>query len=511
MNSRTATLAILEVGVLAALSCGGALWRIIPPPLTWGIAWNVIGQELVPVTCVVSAFYYTSLYDFRTVRNFAEFCARFPRALNMAVIFSVMIYAVFPYLNPETHGFPVNAGGLTLAILITVLCRCLLYALAQTNVLAERVLILGAGPLAWKIAEEMESASPGADEIIGLVSEGGTPYRQFAVSKRPVLGSLEQLDSIITDVRPDRVIVALTERRGRLPVRVLLDARMKGVLVEDGIEVHERLSGKLAIESLSPSFLIFSKDFKKSRIQTALRGAVSSIVALVGLVLFSPLMAILAYAIKIDSVGPIFFIQERAGIGGRPFRLVKFRTMHPETHAPSAWELDNQYRITRVGRWLRRFRFDELPQFINVLRGDMNLVGPRPHPVSNYQFFLEKIPYYSLRSTVRPGITGWAQVCYAYANNLEEETEKMRYDLFYIKNLSLWLDLRILVGTIRAVLFGKNGEKPLEKPTLQAEKVDNKVVVLKGRGTNSAESAVASSPSGLPRQVDLFEVRRRSA
>jgi lipopolysaccharide/colanic/teichoic acid biosynthesis glycosyltransferase len=281
--------------------------------------------------------------------------------------------------------------------------------------------------------------------------------------------------------------------------------------IEDGIEVHERLSGKLAIESLSPSFLIFSKDFKKSRIQTALRGAVSSIVALVGLVLFSPLMAILAYAIKIDSVGPIFFIQERAGIGGRPFRLVKFRTMHPETHAPSAWELDNQYRITRVGRWLRRFRFDELPQFINVLRGDMNLVGPRPHPVSNYQFFLEKIPYYSLRSTVRPGITGWAQVCYAYANNLEEETEKMRYDLFYIKNLSLWLDLRILVGTIRAVLFGKNGEKPLEKPTLQAEKVDNKVVVLKGRGTNSAESAVASSPSGLPRQVDLFEVRRRSA
>jgi exopolysaccharide biosynthesis polyprenyl glycosylphosphotransferase len=427
------------------------------------------------------------------------------------MIFSVMIYAVFPYLNPETHGFPVYAGGLMLAILITVLCRCLLYALVQTSVLAERVLILGAGPLAWKIAEEMEGASPVADEIIGFVSEGDTPYRQFTMSKRPVLGALEQLDSIITDARPDRIVVALTERRGRLPVRTLLDARMKGILVEDGIEVHERLSGKLAIESLSPSFLIFTKDFKKSRIQTALRRAVSSIVALVGLVIFSPLMAILAYVIKIDSAGPVFFIQERAGIGGCAFRLVKFRTMHPETHAPSAWELDNQHRITRVGRWLRRFRLDELPQFINVLRGDMNLVGPRPHPVSNYQFFLKNIPYYSLRSTVRPGITGWAQVCYAYANNLEEETEKMRYDLFYIKNLSLWLDLRILVGTIKAVLFGKNGEKPLKEPAFDAEKVDNKVVALKGRGIDSAKSAVAPTPSGTPREADLCEVRRRSA
>jgi exopolysaccharide biosynthesis polyprenyl glycosylphosphotransferase len=511
MNSRAATLAILEVGVLVICSCAGALWWKIPTSLTREIAWSVIGQELVPVTCMVSAFYYADLYDFRTVRNFAEFCARFPRALNVAVIFSVMMYAVFPHLNPETHGFPVNTGGLILAILITVLCRCLLYALVQTSALAERVLILGAGPIAWKIAEEMASASPVADEIIGFVSEGDTPYRQFAMSKRPVLGSLEQLDHIITDVRPDRVIVALTERRGRLPVRVLLDARMKGILVEDGIEVHERLSGKLAIESLSPSFLIFSKDFKKSRIQTALRGAVSSIVALVGLVLFSPLMALLASVIKMDSVGPVFFIQERAGIGGRAFRLAKFRTMHPETHAPSAWELDNQYRITRVGKWLRRFRLDELPQFLNVLRGDMNLVGPRPHPVSNYQFFLENIPYYSLRSTVRPGITGWAQICYAYANNLEEETEKMRYDLFYIKNLSLWLDLRILVGTIKAVLFGKNRETLLKEPGFDVKKGDKKVVVLKGRSTDSAQKTVAPSSLGTPRKGDLYEVRRRSA
>jgi lipopolysaccharide/colanic/teichoic acid biosynthesis glycosyltransferase len=129
--------------------------------------------------------------------------------------------------------------------------------------------------------------------------------------------------------------------------------------------------------------------------------------------------------------------------------------MRPDAQASSVWEQDNRYRITRVGKWLRRFRLDELPQFFNVLRGDMNLVGPRPHPVSNYKFFMEHIPYYSLRSAVRPGMTGWAQVRYAYANNLEEETEKMRYDLFYIKNLSLWLDLRIILDTIKRVLFGE--------------------------------------------------------
>lgn len=489
MIARTTALAVLEAGALAILSCAGALWWRMPTSLTWEIALRVIGFELVPVVCVVSVFYSAGLYDLRAVRNVAEFCTRLPRTLNVVVIASVITYAVFPQFNPETHGFPVNAGGLILAILTTIVCRCLLYALVRTSVLAERVLILGTGPLAWKIADEITSASPVADEIIGFVSEGDTPYRQFALSKRPVLGSLEQLHHIVTTVCPDRIIAALAERRGRLPVQVLLDARMKGVVIEDGIEVHERLSGKLAIESLSPSFLIFSKDFKKSRLQTALRCAVSSVVALIGLVIFSPLMAVIAYVIKLDSRGPVFFVQERAGIGGRAFRLVKFRTMHPETHAPSAWELDNQYRITRVGRWLRRFRLDELPQFINVLRGDMNLVGPRPHPVSNYQFFLEKIPYYSLRSTVRPGITGWAQICYAYANNLEEETEKMRYDLFYIKNLSLWLDLRILVGTIKVMLLGKAGVRQVEEAKSGTEKRADKVVALKGRERDSTQSA----------------------
>jgi lipopolysaccharide/colanic/teichoic acid biosynthesis glycosyltransferase len=171
-------------------------------------------------------------------------------------------------------------------------------------------------------------------------------------------------------------------------------------------------------------------------------------------VLLAPLLIAIGLLIKFDSRGPTFFVQERIGRNGIPFNLIKFRTMHPADNRPSEWVQDNEGRITRVGKWLRRFRLDELPQLINVLRGEMNLIGPRPHPTSNQRTFVERIAYYGLRSMVRPGVTGWAQIRYGYANNLEEETEKMRYDLYYIKNQTVWLDIRILVETMLTMLMG---------------------------------------------------------
>ena len=196
------------------------------------------------------------------------------------------------------------------------------------------------------------------------------------------------------------------------------------------------------------------------------------LVAGIGLLVLSPLLAAIALAIRIDSRGPILFVQDRVGRHGRPFRLFKFRTMHVVARSTSEWVRDNGHRITRVGRWLRRFRFDEIPQLLNVLRGDMNLVGPRPHPAVNYPLLATvmrntpesgtDIPFYSLRTLVRPGITGWAQIRYGYANGVEEEVEKLRYDLYYLKHQSVWLDLRILADTIGVVFFGKtfDGTKP---------------------------------------------------
>jgi exopolysaccharide biosynthesis polyprenyl glycosylphosphotransferase len=326
-------------------------------------------------------------------------------------------------------------------------------ALFTRRLFPTRTLIVGTGALARKIVEEISRRQHGPDLIVGIADDVSGPIDPSF--RGVVTGPLARLGALIQEVRPDRIVVALADRRGRLPMRELLDARVRGVAVEDAVDLYERLTGKLAIESLNPSNLIASRDFRKSPRDLA-PGHVASIVgSAIALVMLAPLMALVAVAVKLDSPGPVFFVQDRVGLGGRRFRLIKFRTMRPAKGKTSEWASDNGDRVTVIGQWLRKFRLDELPQLINVIRGEMNLVGPRPHPVSNFELFRENIPYYSLRAVIRPGLTGWAQVRQGYANGLEEETEKMRYDLYYIKHMSAWLDLRILVKTIKTVLCGR--------------------------------------------------------
>jgi exopolysaccharide biosynthesis polyprenyl glycosylphosphotransferase len=317
---------------------------------------------------------------------------------------------------------------------------------------SRRVLILGSGPLATTLIEEIESAENRRYIVAGTVDDqkpdlGSPEYRRW-------IGPLASLAEIVDRVHPAFIVVAMADRRDRLPLQMLLDARVRGIVVEDALDFSERLMGKLAIEAIRPSMLILAKGFRNHGAADLVARVVSVIGAIVGLLICAPLLIAIGIAVTLDSRGPMFFIQQRAGRNGRPFGLIKFRTMHPCDEPRSEWVSDNVDRITRVGHYLRRFRFDELPQLVNVLRGDMNLVGPRPHPVTNQAVFMEKIAYYGLRSTVRPGVTGWAQIRYGYANNLAEETEKMRYDLYYIKNRSLWLDLRIMLETVVTVLFG---------------------------------------------------------
>ncbi len=339
-------------------------------------------------------------------------------------------------------------------------------ALVRSRAFAERILILGTSPLAEKLVREIEAHPDGPHVLVGIVADAAAAGR--AAFPYPVLAPFDHLGRILEGVRPDRVVVAMRERRGRLALSHLLEARVRGIAVEDAAEYYERLTGKIAIESLTPSGLIFSQGFRHPRLARAAGRVLSLVAALGGLALGAPLCALIALAIKLDSRGPVLFVQERVGLGGLRFRLYKFRTMLPSDRPTSEWAGDNDHRITRLGRWLRRFRLDELPQFVNILRGDMNLVGPRPHPVSNYDLFLETVPYYALRSGVRPGVTGWAQVRYGYANNLEEETEKMRYDLHYIKHQSLWLDLRILLDTVKIVLLGSGSAETAGCPGGQA-------------------------------------------
>src|SRR5688572_20852759 len=238
----------------------------------------------------------------------------------------------------------------------------------------ERLLVVGLSPLTTRIVRELESRHS-RHLVVGIVDDGAVPPSSGGVR---VLGPMANLGGIVDEVRPDRVLVGLGERRCRTPVRALVESCVaRGIVVEDAAEFYERLSGKVAVESLAPTSMVFSRRFGPSSAQQAIAGVVSLLVAVAGLVVLSPLLLLIAVAVKLDSSGPVLFVHARMGLHGRPFKLLKFRTMHAASSRRSEWERDNRDRVTRVGTVLRAFRLDELPQFINILRGEMNLVGPR--------------------------------------------------------------------------------------------------------------------------------------
>jgi exopolysaccharide biosynthesis polyprenyl glycosylphosphotransferase len=313
------------------------------------------------------------------------------------------------------------------------------------------VVIMGRSALALDLAQHMRTRQDVAMNLVGFL---GDPA--MAPVAGPHLGAYAEVDTVVRRHRPDRIIVAMPDRRGNLPVTSLLACRFRGVRVEDGALAWERIAQRLPVESLTPSALIFGHGFEVSRLGRALQRAVSVVVAAVGLVVSIPVAALIAVAIRLDTRGPVFFVQERIGLGGRPFSLVKFRTMHVATPSrDDVWTRDNASRVTRVGRVLRTYRLDELPQFWNILRGDMNVVGPRPEMAGNVATFTAVIPFYGLRHEVRPGLTGWAQVKAGYSMTTEEVTRKLCYDLYYIKHASVAFDLRILFDTVKFVLSGK--------------------------------------------------------
>ena len=334
-------------------------------------------------------------------------------------------------------------------------------------------------PLAEQLIREID-ARPGCRRLVVGVLDDAAPSPDDSASHF-FAGPVSRLQPIVDELRPHRIVVAFAERRGKAPMRALLDTYVsRGVAVEDVTEYYERFTGKLAIEWLTPRRVMASGKFQPTQFQRTFARLLSLVVALVALVMLAPLLAVIAIAIKLDSRGPVLFAHHRVGLHGRPFTLLKFRTMHDGRARRSEWEGDNRDHVTRVGTWLRRFRLDELPQFVNLLRGEMNLVGPRPHPVSNLELLTlvarnlnevagAAVGCYALRLIVPPGITGWAQVRYRYANNLDEEIEKLRYDLHYVKNLSPWLDLRIMAETIGVIVRGHVAEQTARADAVATE------------------------------------------
>ncbi len=326
--------------------------------------------------------------------------------------------------------------------------------LSETFGFRRRVLILGDGGLASNLARVLVTNGKNRYDVVGFLSKDVVPVGSSA-SPPSVIGTIDQLFELTENYRVQTIAVCFEDRRGTMPLDALLDIKSLGVEVVDGHRMYEAECGRLSIDELKPSFLIFSQGFRRKPVVMVLKRLVDVIGAFFGLLLLAPLLLIIAALIKLDSPGPVFYRQTRVGLHGYPYVLRKFRSMQQNAEDDGVkWASVSDDRVTRVGYWLRRLRLDELPQFINVLKGEMSLVGPRPERPHFVQELRTFIPFYDLRHTVRPGITGWAQTCFQYAASLEDSHMKLQYDLYYVKNLSLGLDFRILLRTFHVVLLG---------------------------------------------------------
>lgn len=452
MSTKTRFTLLEGLSLFAAISTLLAFWI----QLTTGSAedpWVIVQGALPIVLTCIFFFYYNDLYDFAVVRTRSELSIRLIQALGASALTLAVLYLLFPQL--------VIASGFTAPSLLIILglilaLRAIFYCLAKSR-FSERVLILGAGSLAERLVEQIETRPDLGLTVAGVLwANGVSPLSPLAPR---VLGTCRELDQVVERVRPHRVLVAIPERRGQLPIEQLVRCRFQGVIVEEGVTAYERFAQQLAVDALTPSALIFCDGLRRSLFHYGGHRCLSLLVAAIGVILAAPLTALIAVLIKLDCPGPVFFIQPRVGKDGKPFHLIKFRTMREgPANVDSVWHRDNRSRITRVGRILRKSRLDELPQFFNILKGDMDLVGPRPEMAENVEKFRQEIPFYPLRHTIRPGLTGWAQIRFPYAMSREEVTRKLCYDLYYIKHLSLWFDLRILFDTAKVVLLGRGGQ-----------------------------------------------------
>ncbi len=324
--------------------------------------------------------------------------------------------------------------------------------LVQLPILVERVYVLGTGERAQRVVQGLRQ-----NPEIGVEIASWTGKMEGAVTRDSVAAHLLE---VVHKQKVHRVIVAMPDRRGTIPMRELLDLRMQGVKIEEAATWLEKISGKIEVENLYPSWLVYGQGFRRSTAFIVIRRVVSVIISLLGLTLSLPLLPLIVLAIRFDSKGPVFYTQARVGKGGRVFNVVKFRTMRQDAEAANGpqWAGNNDPRVTRVGKFLRVSRLDEIPQLWCVLKGDMAFVGPRPERPEFIEWLSKEIPYYGVRHMVRPGLTGWAQVKYKYGSTVADAREKLQYDLFYIKNASIGLDLLIMFLTVKTVLLRRGAQ-----------------------------------------------------
>ncbi len=418
-------------------------------------SWQTFFRFLVVILACEISLYFHDLYDFRLMESLSEVFIQLLQAFGVACV----LLAIFYFASPDIGlGRGIAAFAAPLIIGLTLGWRVIWLRHCRELGNVERMLILGTGPAGIRMTRDILDRPELQVRVLGFLDEKGENIGKSLVNPG-IIGAAADLESIVKAQGITRVVISLLERRGRMPIRQLLRLKFAGVRVEEAHSVLERMTGRIVLEHLSPSWLILSEGFRKSTTLIWTKRLLDILVSFVALVLCLPLFLIVAVAIWAESGGPILFRQERTGLHEREFRMLKFRSMHNDAEKEGpCWASSGDSRITRVGRWIRKFRIDELPQVINVLRGEMSIVGPRPERPHFVAMLEEQIPFYGLRHSVRPGITGWAQVRYQYGGSVEETKTKLEYDLFYIKHLSVLLDLAVWFETLKVMLSGRGAK-----------------------------------------------------
>lgn len=411
-------------------------------------------QAILVLATFKAAFYYGGLYDLSAIRRQYEFAILLAHAAGGASLALGIVYWIFPKLLIGRGVFFITV---TLLITFILLNRAILDCAWRVAGIREQVLILGDGALAATAAREIARRRDLNWNLLGFI---GSTSDNSPVSDKPMLGILPDLDKVAAKCKVHRIIVALEDQRGHLPIRELVRLRVQGVRIEDAHSTISALTGRVWLHTIKPSWFVFADGFRRAPSVLVMKRLFDIVCSSIGLLFSLPILALVAVAIRLESKGPIIYKQERVGLGGRSFHVLKLRSMRTdaETGTGAQWARRDDPRVTVVGKYIRKWRLDELPQFINVLRGDMSFVGPRPERPVFVEMLRNEISYYDERHYVRPGLTGWAQVQYPYGASIEDAFRKLEYDLFYLKNMSLSFDVAIILQTVRTVCTG-NGAR----------------------------------------------------
>jgi sugar transferase (PEP-CTERM system associated) len=457
LNGRTVLLILMEAVLVYGSIIAAVYLRVGVEDAAYELfeKYGLWKAALATFFCL-AGFYLFDLYDFVVMHDRRELVLRLIQALGLAWIALALCFYFYPGLM---LGRSVSLIALPLALGLMVSWRVSIHWFLGHPDFGERILIVGSGDSAVEIAREVLTRPDAGYRIAGFVGTDSELIGKSLINPR-VIGLTEQLGDIVKRESIDRIVVAMGERRGQFPTDKLLQLSLAGrVSIEEGAAFYERITGRVALSMIRPSWLIFTGPGRQAKFASLSRTIVHRFAALVGAFLSLPIVIVTAILIKLDSRGPVFYKQERVGKNGRTFMLLKFRSMRVDAEAAGpVWASKGDDRTTRVGRILRKVRVDEIPQFWNILRGEMSFVGPRPERPHFVAQLAREIPFYEQRHLIAPGLTGWAQIKYPYGASIEDARQKLQYDLFYIKNHSLVFDAIILFETIKIILFGRGAQ-----------------------------------------------------